>query len=141
MPLAPRTHRPRGPVLVVCVCLPFFCFIFFFLFFFHFVFPCYLISCDFDRHEMNIKGFLIVLVWLQPATKKRHAAAPPPAGVRSRMERNRQNLVGRDKGSLTEQQREGTATTTIQMRRKHNTNCTTHRAVLPDRRRVLPRRK
>jgi len=34
------------------------------------------------------------------------------------MERNRQKLVGRDKGSLTEQQTEGTATTTIQMRRK-----------------------
>jgi len=28
--------------------------------------------------------------------------------------------VGRDKGSLTEQQTEGTATTTIQIRRKHN---------------------
>jgi len=28
--------------------------------------------------------------------------------------------VGRDKGSLTEQQTEGTATTTVQLRRKHN---------------------
>jgi len=36
------------------------------------------------------------------------------------MKRNRQKLVGRDKGSLTEQQTEGTATTTIQIRRKHN---------------------
>jgi len=35
--------------------------------------------------------------------EKRHAAAPPPARVRRRMERNRQKLVGRDKGSLTEQ--------------------------------------
>ena len=35
--------------------------------------------------------------------QKRHAAAPPPAGVRRRMERNRQKPVGRDKGSLTEQ--------------------------------------
>jgi len=35
------------------------------------------------------------------------------------MERNRQKLVGRDKGSLTEQQTEGTATTTIQIRRIH----------------------
>jgi len=52
--------------------------------------------------------------------QKRHAAAPPPARVRRRMERNRQKLVGRDKGSLTEQQTEGTVTTTIQIRRKHN---------------------
>jgi len=48
------------------------------------------------------------------------------------MERNRQKLVGRDKGSLTEQQRKGTGTTTIQIRGKHNTNRTTHRAALPD---------
>jgi len=33
-------------------------------------------------------------------------AVPPPTSVRRRMERNRQKLVGRDKGSLTEQQRE-----------------------------------
>jgi len=39
--------------------------------------------------------------------------------VRRRMERKRQKLVGRDKGSLTEQQTEGTATTTIQIRRIH----------------------
>ena len=57
--------------------------------------------------------------------QKRHAAAPPPAGVRRRMERTRQKLVGRDKGSLTEQKTKGTGTTTIQRRRKHNTNCTT----------------
>jgi len=38
------------------------------------------------------------------------------------MGRNRQKLVGRDKGSLTEQQTEGTVTTTIQIRRKHDTN-------------------
>jgi len=38
------------------------------------------------------------------------------------MERNRQKPVGRDKGSLTEQQTEGTGTTTIQIRRKYNTN-------------------
>jgi len=45
------------------------------------------------------------------------------------MERNRQKLVARDKGSLTEQQTKGTVTTTIQMR-KHSTNCTTQRATL-----------
>jgi len=37
------------------------------------------------------------------------------------MERNRQKLVGLDKGSLTEQQTKGTVTTMIQMRRIHKT--------------------
>jgi len=46
------------------------------------------------------------------------------------MERSRQKLVGRDKGSLTEQQIKGTVTTTIQIRRIHNTNHTTQRAAL-----------
>jgi len=54
--------------------------------------------------------------------QKRHAADPPPAGVRRRMKRNRQKLVGRYKGSLTEQQTEGTGTTTIQKRGLHRTN-------------------
>jgi len=49
------------------------------------------------------------------------------------MERNRQKPVGRDKGTLTEQQTKGTGTTTIQIRRKHNTNRTTHRAALLNR--------
>jgi len=53
--------------------------------------------------------------------------------VRRRIERNRQKLVGWDKGSLTEQQTKGTGTTTIPIRGKHNTNPMTHRAVLPDR--------
>jgi len=51
--------------------------------------------------------------------QKQHAAAPAPAAVQRRMERNRQKLVGRDKGSLTEQQTKGTGTTTIQ--KKQNT--------------------
>ena len=41
----------------------------------------------------------------------------PRTGVRRRIERNRQKLVGQDKGSLREQQTEGTVTTTIQIRR------------------------
>jgi len=49
------------------------------------------------------------------------------------MGRNRPKLVGWDKGSLTEQQTKGTGTTMIQIRRKHNTNHTTHRAALLDR--------
>jgi len=60
------------------------------------------------------------LVSAAAGNKKRHMAAPPPARVRRRMERKRQKPVGRDKGSLTEQQTEGTVTTTIQIRRKHN---------------------
>ena len=65
--------------------------------------------------------------------QKHHEATPPPAGVWRRMERNRQKQVGRDKGSSTEQQTKGTGTTIwIQMRREHNTNHITHRAVLPD---------
>jgi len=64
------------------------------------------------------------------AAGKKSAKRPPlsPVGVRRRMERNRQKPVGRDKGSLTEQPTKGTGTTTIQIRRKHNTNHTTHRA-------------
>jgi len=54
------------------------------------------------------------------------------------MERNRQKLVGRDKGSLTEQQTKGTGTTMTQIRRKHNTNRTTLRAALLNRCRELP---
>jgi len=47
------------------------------------------------------------------------------------MERNRQKAVGRDKASLTEQQRKRTVTTTIQIRRKLNTNCTTSTTAAP----------
>jgi len=57
--------------------------------------------------------------------------APHPAGVGRRMERNRQKLVGWDKGSLTEQQTKGTVTTTtIPIRRIHKRNSRTHRATL-----------
>jgi len=48
------------------------------------------------------------------------------------------NLVCRDKGSLTEWQTKGTVATTIQIRRKHNTNRTTQRAALHDCRHKLP---
>jgi len=73
------------------------------------------------------------MLWLGCGQQqKRHMAASPPAGVRRRMERNRQKLVGQDKGSLTEQQTKGTGTTMIQIRRKHNTNHTTQRTAFPD---------
>ena len=41
--------------------------------------------------------------------------------------------MGRDKGSLTEQQTKGTGTTMIQIRRIHNTNRINQRAALLDR--------
>jgi len=56
---------------------------------------------------------------------------PPPA-CGGEWKENRQKLVGWDKGSLTEQQTKGTGTTTIQIRRKHNTNRMTQRAALLD---------
>jgi len=42
--------------------------------------------------------------------------------------------VGRDNGSLTEQQTKGTVKMTTQMRGKHNTNHTTQTAALPNHR-------
>ena len=64
-----------------------------------------------------------VIVWLRPARKapRSGSATPPPSGVRRRMERNRWKLVGRNKGSLTEQQTEGTVTTMIPISRIHKT--------------------
>jgi len=83
---------------------------------------------------------VVVLVLAAAGNKKRHAAAPPPAAVRRRMERKRQKLVGQDKGSLTEQQTEGTVTTMVQIRRKHNNepHDPDSRSPRQDRRRALP---
>jgi len=87
-------------------------------------------------------GVFISVLWFGcDRQQQRHAAASPPAGVQRRMERNRQKLVGWDKGSLTEQQTKGTVTTTIQIRRIHNTSCTTQRAALPDLRHTLRNRE
>jgi len=68
-------------------------------------------------------------------------AAPPPAGVWRRMERNWQKPVGRDKGSLTEQQTKGTGTTAIQKRGKQNKpaeQSPQNRTALPDRTAAVP---
>jgi len=46
------------------------------------------------------------------------------------MERKRQELLGGDKGSITEQQTKQTATTTILIRRIYKTNSKMHRATL-----------
>jgi len=58
---------------------------------------------------------------------------PPPPRCGGEWKETGRKLVGRDKGILTEQQTKGTVTTMIYIRRKHDTNRTTHRAVLPDR--------
>jgi len=76
------------------------------------------------------RTWVAVMVWLRPATKAPRGRPSSCPGVQRRMERNRQKLVGRDNGSLTEQQTKGTGTTMVQMRRKHNTNCTTQRIAL-----------
>ena len=46
----------------------------------------------------------------------------PPLGCGGEWKETGRKLVGRDKGSLTEQQTKGTGTTTIQKRGKHKTN-------------------
>jgi len=52
----------------------------------------------------------------------------PLPGCGEEWKENKQKLVGQNKGSLTEHQTKGTGTTTIRIKRKHNTNRTTHRA-------------
>jgi len=55
---------------------------------------------------------------------------PSPHWGAEENRKNRQILVGWDKGSLTEQQTKGTVTTTIQKRGIQNTNSRTKRADL-----------
>ena len=68
--------------------------------------------------------FTCLCVLVSAAAGKKSATRLPlaPPGCGGEWKENRQKLVGRDKGSLTEQQTEGTATTTIQIRRKHDKN-------------------
>jgi len=61
------------------------------------------------------------MVWLQLATEESCGRPSPCWGVEENGKKTGKKLVGRDKGSLTEQQTKGTGTTTIQVRRKHNT--------------------
>jgi len=80
-----------------------------------------------QEYEKNL-----VLVLVAASNKSATWSPLPPPGCGEGEKKTGRKLVGRDKGSLTEQQAKGTVTTTIQ-RRKHDTNRTTHRAVLPDR--------
>jgi len=60
--------------------------------------------------------------WLLLATKSATRPALPPPRCGGEWKETGRKLVGRDKGSLTEQQTKGRATTTIQIRRKYDTN-------------------
>ena len=64
------------------------------------------------------------LFWfrLLPATKAPRGCTSPRRGAEENGKKTGRKPVGRDKGSLTEQQTEGTGTTTIQIRRKHDKN-------------------
>jgi len=67
--------------------------------------------------------------------------SPPPGCGGEWKETGRNQWVrirGSLRGSLTEQQTKATVTTTVQIRKKHNTNRTTQRAALHDRHRELP---
>jgi len=62
--------------------------------------------------------------WFQlpPATKAPCGRPSPRRGAEENGKKTGRKLVGQDKGSLTEQQTEGTVTTMIQIRRKHDKN-------------------
>jgi len=62
------------------------------------------------------------LFWfrLPPATKAPRGRPSPRRGAEENGKKTARKLVGRDKGSLTEQQTKGTVTTTIQIRRNHD---------------------
>ena len=81
--------------------------------------------------------YLHILVSAAAGNKSATRPPLPPAGVRRRMERNRQKPVGRDKGSLTEQQTEGIVTITIQIRGIYKTN-QQNRTALSDRTAAVP---
>jgi len=57
----------------------------------------------------------------------------PPPGCGGEWKENRQKPVGRDKGSLTEQQTKGTGTTTIQKKRRIYKTNPQNRTALSDR--------
>jgi len=66
-------------------------------------------------------------VLVSAAASNKSATRPPllPPWCGGEWKENRQKPVGRDKGSLTEQQTKGTTTTTIQIRGIHRTDRTT----------------
>ena len=59
-----------------------------------------------------------------------HSNTSPPAGAGRRMERNRQKLMGQDKGSLTELWMKWRITTTVLIRQIYKTKSEVHRGTL-----------
>ena len=74
--------------------------------------------------------------WLQPVTKVPRGRPSPRWGAEENGKKQAET-VGRDKGSLTEQQTEGTVTTRIQKRGIHKTN-PQNRPALSDRTAAVP---
>jgi len=68
-----------------------------------------------------VHPFVAVCLWLATKGSPRPFCCPSPRWGGEENGRNRQKLVGRDKGSLTEQQTKGTVKTTIQIRGIHKT--------------------
>jgi len=83
---------------------------------------------------------LNILVWAAASNKSATLPPHPPPGCGGEWKETGRKLVGPDKDSLTEQQTEGTGTTTIQIRRKHNNEPAEQNCPLgPKRRCALPR--
>ena len=83
---------------------------------------------------------MFVLVLAAAGNKSATRPPLPPPGCGGEWKETGRKLVGRDKGSLTEQQTKGTVTTMIQIRGIHRRNRTTQRAALPDRTAAEPSR-
>jgi len=76
---------------------------------------------------------------LQPATKATRGHPSPRHGAKDNGKKTGRKMMGRDKGSLTEQQTKGTVTTMIQ--KKGNTQNKTaeqNHSLRPNRRCALP---
>ena len=70
--------------------------------------------------EINV--YIFVVVWPQPATKDHMAALSPfPQWGREENRTKKAKLVGRDKGSLTEQQSKRTVAATVLIKRIYKT--------------------
>jgi len=79
-------------------------------------------------------GSVIVLASGQRQRATRSLYHPSPCwGGQENGKKKEKKFLGRDKGSLTEQQTKGTVTTTILIRRIHKTNSKMHRGTLTTR--------
>jgi len=83
---------------------------------------------------------VIVLVWLLPATKVPRGCPSPRWGAEENGKKTGRKLVGRDKGSLTEQQTKGNSNNNDTDKGNTQNKPHDHRAVLPDRTAAEPSR-